>query len=78
MRLSELVPGGCHCYSKGDDCFPINAPEYLVKGEGCHVQDAKGKRFEAKSKKNTSLQIIPFVDRDCSSKDFFKFSKHHP
>lgn len=45
MKLSDLVPGGCHCYSKGDDCFPYNAPKYLVHGSGCYVQDERGKKY---------------------------------
>lgn len=44
-KLSDLVPGGCHTYSKGDRCFPSNAPEYLVKAEGCYVWDNKGNKF---------------------------------
>jgi len=44
-RLSDLVPGGSHCYSKGDGCFPYNAPRYLVHGSGCYVQDDAGTRY---------------------------------
>jgi glutamate-1-semialdehyde 2,1-aminomutase len=45
MSLSDIIPGGCHTYSKGNDCFPANAPEYLVSGDGCYVVDNKGKRY---------------------------------
>jgi glutamate-1-semialdehyde 2,1-aminomutase len=44
-KLSDLIPGGCATYSKGDDCFAFNAPEYLVKGEGCYVWDNKGNKY---------------------------------
>jgi len=43
--LSDLVPGGCHTYSKGNDTFPENVPEYLVKGKGAYVWDTNGKKF---------------------------------
>ncbi len=45
MKLSELVPSGAHTYSRSNDCFPDNAPEYLVKGNGCHVWDNNGKKY---------------------------------
>jgi glutamate-1-semialdehyde 2,1-aminomutase len=35
--LMELVPGGCHTYSKGPDQFPTNAPETIVRGAGARV-----------------------------------------
>jgi glutamate-1-semialdehyde 2,1-aminomutase len=36
-RLMDLIPGGCHTYSKGDDQFPINAPGTIIKGQGARV-----------------------------------------
>lgn len=44
-RLHELVPGGCHTYAKGDDQFPVNAPPFIERGEGCHAWDASGRRY---------------------------------
>ena len=44
-RLSEFIPGGCHTYSKGDDTFPENVPEFIVKGKGAYVWDSKGKKY---------------------------------
>ena len=41
----DLIPGGAHTYSKGDDQFPSNAPRFLERGEGAHVWDDKGNRF---------------------------------
>lgn len=31
---NELIPGGAHTYSKGDDQFPANAPDAFERGEG--------------------------------------------
>ena len=44
-RLNELIPGGAHTYSRGDDQYPENAPALLVRGQGSHVWDADGNRF---------------------------------
>jgi glutamate-1-semialdehyde 2,1-aminomutase len=41
----DLIPGGAHTYSKGDDQFPANAPRFLERGEGTYVWDDKGNRF---------------------------------
>ena len=32
-RLHEIIPGGAHTYSRGDDQFPSNAPSILEKGK---------------------------------------------
>jgi len=45
IKLSDLIPAGCSTYSKGDNCFPSNAPKYLVKGDGAYVWDDKGNKF---------------------------------
>jgi len=44
-RAHELIPGGAHTYSKGDDQFPERAPGFIVRGKGCHVWDADGNEF---------------------------------
>lgn len=44
-RARELIPGGCHTYAKGDDQYPLNAPGFLARGQGCHVWDADGNEF---------------------------------
>lgn len=44
-RLHELIPGGCHTYSKGDVNFPPNAPKRLFRGKGGTVHDAAGRPF---------------------------------
>lgn len=45
MGLDKIIPGGCHTYSKGDDCFPANAPKYLAEGSGCYVMDNYGVEY---------------------------------
>lgn len=44
-RLHELIPGGAHTYSRGDDQFPENAPAILQRGEGCYVYDEHDNKF---------------------------------
>lgn len=44
-RPHELIPGGAHTYSKGDDQFPINAPRHLERGEGAYVWDPDGNKY---------------------------------
>jgi glutamate-1-semialdehyde 2,1-aminomutase len=43
--LHQLVPGGCHTYSKGDDRYPPNAPRLLVHGKGGMVRDDKDRQW---------------------------------
>ncbi len=44
-RLADLVPGGSHTYSKGEDQFPFRSPRVLVRAKGAHCWDADGNRF---------------------------------
>lgn len=44
-RLHAVIPGGAHTYSRGDDQYPINAPQILKKGNGCYVWDADDHKF---------------------------------
>jgi glutamate-1-semialdehyde 2,1-aminomutase len=44
-KLHQLIPGGAHTYSRGDDQFPENAPAILDRGEGCFVYDDHNNRF---------------------------------
>ena len=43
-RLNNLIPGGAHTYSRGDDQYPENAPQILERGEGCYVFDPEGNK----------------------------------
>lgn len=44
-QAHECIPGGAHTYAKGDDQFPINAPRFFDRGEGCFVYDSDGNRY---------------------------------
>lgn len=44
-RAREVIPAGCHTYSKGDDQFPALSPGFIVRGEGCYVEDVDGNSF---------------------------------
>lgn len=41
----ELIPGGSHTYSRGDDVFPTTAPAVLVKGSGSKVRALDGRTY---------------------------------
>lgn len=38
-QIHDLIPGGAHTYSKGDDQFPILSPASITHGKGSHVWD---------------------------------------
>jgi len=44
-RRHDLIPGGAHTYSKGDDQFPANAPKVILKGNGAYVWGDDGKKY---------------------------------
>ncbi len=44
-RLNNVIPGGAHTYSRGDDQYPVNAPQILERGEGAYVWDPDGNKF---------------------------------
>ena len=44
-RSHAVIPGGAHTYAKGDDQYPLEAPGFLVRGDGCHVWDVDGNEF---------------------------------
>jgi glutamate-1-semialdehyde aminotransferase len=44
-RIHDLIPGGAHTYSKGDDQFPILSPAAISHGKGAHCWDVDGNRF---------------------------------
>jgi len=43
--IHDLIPGGAHTYSKGDDQFPFNAPAAITHGKGAHVWDLDGNEY---------------------------------
>jgi glutamate-1-semialdehyde 2,1-aminomutase len=44
-KLHDLIPGGAHTYSRGDDQFTYNAPSILERGEGAYVFDVNGEKY---------------------------------
>ena len=44
-KAHELIPGGAHTYSKGDDQYPEEGPAFIARGKGCHVWDVDGNEF---------------------------------
>lgn len=55
--IHQLIPGGCHTYSKGDDQFPILSPAAIVKGKGAYVWDVDGNQFLDCSMGLTSVSL---------------------
>lgn len=44
-KIHNLIPGGAHTYSRGDDGYPGNAPPVLSHGKGCYVFDPEGNKY---------------------------------
>ncbi len=44
-KIHDLIPGGAHTYSKGDDQFPINAPAAIEYGKGAYLWDVDGNKY---------------------------------
>lgn len=45
LRIHDLIPGGAHTYSKGDDQFPQLSPAAITHGKGCYVWDVDGNKY---------------------------------
>jgi glutamate-1-semialdehyde aminotransferase len=56
-RIHDLVPGGAHTYSKGDDQFPELSPAAISRGLGAHVWDLDGNKFLDCSMGLTSVSL---------------------
>lgn len=56
-RIHDLVPGGAHTYSKGDDQFPLLAPAAIDYGRGSHVWDIDGNEYLDCSMGLTSVSL---------------------
>ncbi len=44
-RLTRVIPGGAHTYSRGVDQHPSNAPALLERGQGAYVWDPDGLQY---------------------------------
>jgi glutamate-1-semialdehyde aminotransferase len=56
-RIHDLIPGGAHTYSKGDDQFPARAPAAIDHGKGSHVWDIDGNEYLDCSMGLTSVSL---------------------
>jgi glutamate-1-semialdehyde aminotransferase len=43
--IHDIIPGGAHTYSKGDDQFPELSPAAITHGKGSHVWDLDGNEY---------------------------------
>ncbi len=55
--IHDLIPGGCHTYSKGDDQFPVLSPAAITKGKGGYVWDVDGNQYLDCSMGLTSVSL---------------------
>jgi len=71
--IHNLIPGGAHTYSKGDDQFPQRAPAAIQYGKGSHVWDIDGNEYLDCSMGLTSVSLGhaygPVVERVKSELD---------
>ena len=44
-KIHDLIPGGSHTYSKGDDQFPALSPAAIKKGKGAFVWDLDDNKY---------------------------------
>ena len=44
-RAHDVIPGGSHTYSRGDDQFPARAPRAFTRGKGARIWDIDGREF---------------------------------
>lgn len=44
-RLNNVIPGGAHTYSRGDDQYPANAPQLFKRGEGAYLYTPENEQF---------------------------------
>jgi glutamate-1-semialdehyde aminotransferase len=44
-RIHDLIPGGAHTYSRGDDQFPALSPSAISHGKGAYVWDIDGNKY---------------------------------
>lgn len=56
-KIHNLIPGGAHTYSKGDDQFPKIAPAAIARGKGAYVWDIDDNKFLDCSMGLTSVSL---------------------
>lgn len=56
-KIHNLIPGGAHTYSKGDDQFPLLSPAAISHGKGGYLFDIDGNKFLDCSMGLTSVSL---------------------
>jgi glutamate-1-semialdehyde aminotransferase len=56
-KIHQVIPGGCHTYSKGDDQFPLLSPASISHGKGAYIWDIDGNMFLDCSMGLTSVSL---------------------
>jgi glutamate-1-semialdehyde 2,1-aminomutase len=56
-KIHDLIPGGAHTYSKGDDQFPLRSPAAITHGKGAWVWDVDGNKYLDCSMGLTSVSL---------------------
>jgi spore coat polysaccharide biosynthesis protein SpsF len=56
-QIHDLIPGGAHTYSKGDDQFPLLSPAAIAYGKGAHVWDIDDNKYLDCSMGLTSVSL---------------------
>ena len=57
QEIHNLIPGGSHTYSKGDDQFPELSPAAIKKGKGAYVWDIDNNKYLDCSMGLTSVSL---------------------
>ena len=65
--IHDLIPGGAHTYSKGDDQFPLLSPAAISHGKGAYLWDIDDNMYLDCSMGLTSVSLghayEPVLDR---------------
>ncbi len=56
-NIHQIIPGGAHTYSKGDDQFPLLSPAAISYGKGSDLWDIDGNKFLDCSMGLTSVSL---------------------
>ena len=55
--IHQLIPGGAHTYSKGDDQFPLLSPAAISHGKGACIWDIDNNKYLDCSMGLTSISL---------------------
>jgi glutamate-1-semialdehyde 2,1-aminomutase len=56
-KIHDLIPGGAHTYSKGDDQFPLLSPAAISHGKGAYLWDIDNNKYLDCSMGLTSVSL---------------------